>query len=288
MTVREQGQSLPAGGLVQVVAVAGGKGGVGKTQTVLNLAVQLAARGQQVLVLEGNLAVPGVDAACGLQPCCPLERVLAGDCMLEDALQEGPQGVRLLTGNALNAMGTPTSVLQVAGLIQAFDHLSVPVDVLLIDCGSLLEEGQLLLMRAASEILLVSSDEPGSDAATLALVRLLQARFGISRFRLLGTMTASEQGGSALHERLLRLTESLQGISLDHVGSIPFDETLRRAAHRQKVVSEMFPRARSSLAYKVLAEKVAGWPLPANPRGHLEFFAERLIGQCSRPHGLRR
>lgn len=283
MSAHEQSRDL-----VQVVAVASGKGGVGKTQTVLNLALQLAARGQRVLLLDANLAIPGLDLACSLQPTRTLAQVLAGECSLDEALQEGPAGVKLLCGNGLQAGACSRLPEEMIGLVQSFDSLHADFDVMLVDCGSLLDEGQLLLMRAASELLLVSSDEPAGDAATLALIRLLNSRFGLSRFRLLATMTASEQGGSALHERLLRLSESMYGVSIDHVGSIPFDETLRRAVQRQKVVSEMFPRSRTALAYRALAEKVSGWPLPANPRGHLEFFAERLISQCGKPHGLRR
>ena len=275
-------QEVMQGGLVQVVAIAGGKGGTGKTQTALNLAVQLQARGQKVLLLDGSMALPGLDIACGLQPVQTLQDAMAGTCPLGGIVQAGPLGVQMLVSDSLRATGEPPSVLQMAGLIQAFSTLPELPDVLLVDCGNLQDDAQMLLLRAASEILLVSSDEPAADAGTLTLIRRLQGRFGLNRFRLLATMTASEQGGVALHERLLRLTESLPGVSLDHVGSVPFDETLRRAVQRQKVVSEMFPRSRSALAYRDLADKLTSWPLPANPRGHLEFFAERLIARTGR------
>ncbi len=262
---------------VQVIAIASGKGGVGKTQTAINLAWALAARGRRVMLLDASFALPNVDAALGLTPRYTLQDVLAGRCRLVDTLQGGPGGVQVIAGSTeVGAVAEP-STRQLAGLIRAFGELPELPDVLLIDTAPGIGLGVATLLQAASEALLVVNDEPAAQADALVLLRRLNEQYGMTRFRLLVSMTFAQQEGRALHERLLRLTEPLAGVVLDYVGAIPFDDGLRRAVQRQRPLLEVLPRSRAALAFTALAEKVDGWPLPANPRGHLEFFVEQLI-----------
>lgn len=270
-------------GAVQTIAIASGKGGVGKTQTAINLACALAARGRRVLLLDASFALPNIDVALGLTPARTLHDVLAGRCSLAEAVINGPGGVQVIAGASPAAPLPEPSAQQLGGLIQAFSELPQAPDVLLIDAAPGAGAAVLSLLHAAREALLVVNDEPAAQADALALVRCLNQRYGMTRFRLLANMTFAQQEGRALHERLLRLTEPLAGVALDYVGAIPFDDSLRRAVQRQRPLLEVFPRSRAALAYAALAERVDGWPLPGNPRGHLEFFVERLIAAQTAP-----
>ena len=272
-------------GPVQVIAIASGKGGVGKTQTAINLASALAARGRRVMLLDASFVLPNVGAALGLTPRRSLPDVLAGRCSLAAASFAGPGGVQVIGAAAGGGTAGEPGVQQVGGLIQAFSELPQVPEVLLIDTAPGIGAAVASLLQAASEALLVVADEPAAQADALALLSCLNQRHGMTRFRLLASMTFGQQEGQALHERLLRLSEPLAGVSLDYVGSIPFDDSLRRAVQRQRPLLEVFPRSRAAQAYAALAEKVDGWPLPANPRGQLEFFVERLIAAKSAPRG---
>lgn len=271
---------------VQVIAIASGKGGVGKTQAAINLAWTLAARGRRVMLLDASFALPGVDVALGLTPQLTLVDVLEGRCRLAEAVFTVAGGFQVLAGSAGRLSGQ-LPALQLAGLIQAFSELPAPPEVLLIDCAPGIGSDVLGLLRASSEALLVVNDEPAAAADALTLLRRLNQDFAMSRFRLLASMTLSAAEGRALHERLLRQSESLGGVSLDYVGAIPLDDSLRRAVQRQRTVCEVLPRSRAANAYRELAEKVDAWPLPANPRGHLEFFVERLIFAQAAPRPAR-
>lgn len=271
---------------VQVIAIASGKGGVGKTQAAVNLAWSLAARGRRVMVLDANFALPSVDLALGVQPEVTLADVMEGRCRLGDALYGTPGGFQIIAGAAGRLPGQ-FPPLQQAGLIQAFSDLPVIPEVLLIDCAPGIGSDVLGMLRAASEVLLVVNDEPAASAAAYSLLRRLAQEHGLSRFRLMASMTLLASEGRALHERLLRQSEALGGVSLDYLGAVPADDSLRRAVQRQRTVCEVFPHSRAANAYRELAEKIDAWPLPANPRGHLEFFVERLIGAQAAPRPAR-
>lgn len=267
----------------QVIAVASGKGGVGKTQAAINLAWALAARGRRVMLLDASFALPNVAVALDLTPRYTVQDVLAGRCRLADALSNGAGGVQVIAGAAAPESPGEPDIRQLAGLIQAFASLPQVPEVLVIDCAPGMGLAVTTLLHAASEALLVVNDEPAAQADALALIGRLNRRYGMSRFRLLASMTFAQQEGLGLHESLLRLSESLPGVSLDYVGAIPFDDSLRRAVQRQRPLLEVFPRSRAGQAYAALAEKVDGWALPGSPRGHLEFFVEQLIALQSTP-----
>ena len=101
--------------------------------------------------------------------------------------------------------------------------------------------------------------------------------YGTNRFRILANQVRNEQEGKHLYEKLTRVTERFLDVGLQYVGMVPYDEAVKKSVQRQRAVLDAYPRAKASLAIKALAQKVDAWPLPSSPRGHLEFFIERLV-----------
>ncbi|SFB39482.1 MinD/ParA family protein [Azotobacter beijerinckii] len=264
-------------GPVQVIAVTSGKGGVGKSVVAVNLALALAGLGRRVMLLDGDLAMGNVDVLLGLGAERTLADVLAGDCGLEDIVLAGPGGIRVVPAASGMCSMARLSARQQAGLIHDFGRLADQLDVLVVDTASGIDDSTVGFVRAAREVLVVLCDEPASIADAYALIGLLNRDYGVSRFRVLANMVAGPREGRELFAKLLRLTEQFLAATLQYVGAVPWDDNLRRAVQRQSAVCEAFPRAKSALAFQSIAEKVDGWPLPANPRGHVEFFVERLI-----------
>ena len=262
---------------VQVIAVTGGKGGVGKTNVSVNLSMALADLGRRVMLMDADLGLANVDVLLGLTPKRTLADVIAGECDLRDVLLQGPGGVRIVPA----ASGTQSMVsltpMQHAGLIQAFSDISENLDVLVIDTAA--GDAVVSFVRAAQEILVVVCDEPTSITDAYALIKLLNRDHGISRFRVLANMAHSPQEGRNLFAKLTKVTDRFLDVALQYVGAVPYDECVRKAVQKQRAVYEAFPRSKCALAFKAIAQKVDTWPLPANPRGHLEFFVERLVQQ---------
>ena len=262
---------------VQVVAVTGGKGGVGKTSVSINLSVALAQMGRRVALLDADLGLANIDVLLGLSAKHTLEDVLKGTHSLLDVMLTGPSGVRIIPASSGTQHMAQLGAAEHAGLIHAFSELGEQLDVLIIDTAAGISDSVVSFVRAANEVLVVVCDEPGSITDAYALIKLLNRDYGLTRFRVLASMTRSTQEGQTLFNKLLQVTERFLDATLQYVGNVPFDDNLRKAIQRQRSVVEMAPRSKAALAFQSLAEKVDRWPLPTTPRGHLEFFVERLV-----------
>jgi flagellar biosynthesis protein FlhG len=262
---------------VQVIAVTGGKGGVGKTSVSVNLSVALAQMGRRVALLDADLGLANVDILLGLNSKHNLEDVLAGTHTLSEVMLTGPAGIRIIPASSGTQHMSQLSAMEHAGLIHAFSEISEQIDVLIIDTAAGISDSVISFVRAAQEVLVVVCDEPSSITDSYALMKLLNRDYGLTRFRVLANMTRTPQEGQNLFNKLTLVTERFMDATLQFVGSIPFDDGMRKAIQRQRAVVDMTPRGKASLAFHSLAEKVDKWPLPSSPRGHLEFFVERLV-----------
>lgn len=262
---------------VQVIAVTGGKGGVGKTSVSINLAVSLAQMGRRVALLDADLGLANIDVALGLSAKRNLEAVLAGECSLADILLTGPAGIRIIPASSGTQHMAQLGAMEHAGLIHAFSEISEQIDVLIIDTAAGISDSVVSFVCAAQEVLVVVCDEPSSITDAYALIKLLNRDYGLNRFRVLANMTRTTQEGQNLFNKLTQVTERFLDATLQYVGAIPFDEAMRKAIQRQRAIVDMTPRSKAALAFQALAEKVDKWPLPSTPRGHLEFFVERLV-----------
>jgi flagellar biosynthesis protein FlhG len=262
---------------VQIIAVTGGKGGVGKTTVAVNLSVALAKLGRRVVLLDGDLGLANIDILLGLSLQYTLADLIEGRCELSDVLVRGPGGVRIVPAASGIQSMVHLSPAQHAGLIQAFSEIGDSLDVLVIDTAAGIGASVVSLVRAAHEVLLVVCDEPTSITDAYALIKLLNRDYGMNRFRVLANMAQSPQEGRNLFAKLTKVTDRFLDVALQYVGAVPYDESVRKAVQKQRAVYEHFPRSKCAQAFKDIALKVDTWPLLTTPRGHMEFFVERLV-----------
>ena len=262
---------------VRVIAVTSGKGGVGKTNVAVNLGVSLAGMGKNVMLMDADLGLANVDVLLGLRPRFNLSHVISGERPLDEVLVDGPEGLKIVPASSGVSSMAELEPAEHAGVIRAFSELNHPLDVLLIDTAAGISDSVVAYTKAAQEVLVVLCDEPTSITDAYALIKLLNREYGIHRFRVLANMVPSVQAGKDLYRKILQVTDRYLDVALDFVGAIPNDEYLRKAVQRQKSVVDAFPRCKSSLAFKKLAQKADSWPVPTTAGGRLEFFVERLM-----------
>ena len=273
-TLEELNASRP----VKVIAVTGGKGGVGKTTVSANLAVSIAAQGRDVMLVDADLGLANVDVVLGLNTRFHLGHVVSGECALEDAIVTGPHGLQIVpAASGIKRMANLSDTEQ-AGIIRAFSDLYHRVDVMIVDTAAGLHDSVLTFRQAAQHVLVVVCDEPASITDAYALIKVLSREHGVRRFQILANQTRRSGEGPELFQKISRVCDRFLNVTLEFAGSVPFDDYLRRAVQRQSAVVEAYPASISSVALKNLAVKADKWSVPQGARGHLEFFVERMVG----------
>jgi len=262
---------------VQVIAVTGGKGGVGKTNVAVNLAAALAAQGKRVVLLDGDLGLANADVFLGLSPRYTLQHVLNGERTLDEIIVTAPQGFQVVPAASGAAEMANLSAAEHLGLVQAFSALATRVDTLIVDTAAGIAHGVLQFAQACQQVLVVLCDEPASITDAYALVKVLSRNHGVRRFRVLANITRTPGAGASLFERFERVTEKFLDVVLEFAGEIPEDEYVRRAIREQRPVFDAYPSSPAARAFKKLAREADKWPVPTGPRGNLEFFVERLV-----------
>lgn len=262
---------------VQVIAISGGKGGVGKTNVAINLGCALAEAGRRVALLDADFGLANVDVLLGLKAQRNIEQVIDGQCSLNDIMLAGPAGMKVIPSSSGTRRLTRLDNFHHAGLIRAFSDVASQIDVLLVDTAAGIGDSVVSFVAAAQEVLLVVCDEPSSITDVYAMIKVLSRDYGKQRLRILANMVRSEEEGRALFEKLQQVCDRFLEVSLLDAGCVPFDEALRDAVRQQRPLVLEAPSSPAARAIRRLAGQVQTWPLPRRSQGHLEFFVEQLL-----------
>jgi len=268
---------LTADNEMNVIAITSGKGGVGKTNIAVNLAVSLARQGQEVVLFDGDLGLANVDIALGLKPRYDIRHVLSGERHLEEVLLEGPHGIRVVPASSGISGMTRLSSSERASIIRAFSDLERRVDTLIVDTGAGIDGSVLTFCSACQAVVVVICDEPSSITDAYALIKVLNKECGVHQFQLLANMVESDAHGRSLYAKLSRVASRFLDVSLGYVGAVPRDIYMRKAVQQQGAVVDLYPRSDCAKALTRLADKIDSSVTPGQGMGRLGFFVERLI-----------
>lgn len=278
-------QRRPSGEPTQVIAVASGKGGAGKTTVSINLATALANRGHEVMLLDGDAGLADLQIALGLHPINDMSHVLRGELSLNDILLQGPSGIAVVptaTGwDGLSEFGSN----QDAAVISAFDQLRAAPEVLIIDAPAGIAQSVQRYAQAASEVLVVLGDEHMAVRNAYTLIRVLHENADVSRFRVLVNAVSSAVRAQELFDELYRQVDCDMCVALHFIGHIPEDALVRRALDQCEPVVNAFPVSDAAQAFKNLARRTENWAPPVFNDGGVNFFVEQLLYPRYGEHG---
>ncbi|KTD23692.1 MinD/ParA family protein [Legionella israelensis] len=262
---------------VMVIAVTAGKGGVGKTNVSVNLAIALAQKKKAVLLLDADLGLANVDIMLGLHSKYNLSHVIEGKCHLSEIILPGPANISVIPAASGTAAMTRLSPSEHAGIIDAFNELMDDLDYMIIDTAAGISDTVLSFTRSSQEVIIVLCDEPTSLTDAYALMKVLSKYYGVTHFHILANMVRQERDAYHLYNRLYDVCEQFLEVKLNYLGSIPFDERVHEAIKKQEPILLAYPDSAASSALRDLADAVEAWPLQVTLGGNTRFFLDRLV-----------
>ncbi|MBG0772628.1 MinD/ParA family protein [Oleidesulfovibrio alaskensis] len=261
-----------------VFSVTSGKGGVGKTNMSVNIACCLSRMGKRVVLLDADLGLANVDVVLGLAPPRNLFHLFHEGADLGSILCETPYGFRILPASSGVGEMLSLSTGQKLDLLEAMDVLEDSVDYLLVDTGAGINDNVLYFNIAAQERIVVLTPEPTSLTDAYALIKVMKLNHGVEHFKVLVNMAGDMKAAREVFSRLYKACDHfLSGVSLDLLGYVPRDRTVRRAVVEQTPFCVLDSRSPASLAVQKVAETVQTWDVSASLDGNIKFFWKKLL-----------
>jgi len=241
----------------KVLAVSSGKGGVGKTNIVANLACALAKKGKNILIFDADIGLNNIDILLGLDARYHIGHVLSGEKTIEEVLVEGPEGIQVLpASNGWQELTTLDNENKMR-LMEELDGVSGQYDFLIFDTGAGISSNVTYFCSAAHEIILIATTEPTSHTDVYALIKVLFQKHHQKHFRLVVNSVKSEREALSIYQRLTDVIDKfLNQVSLEYMGFIQHDGNVTKSVRQQKAVVELYPYSKVSQCINKLSEKI--------------------------------
>lgn len=281
--IKNSGKNSPAlagatASTPRVISVTSGKGGVGKTNIVTNLAYALAKTGTKVLVLDADLNLANVDILLGLTPRFNLHHVFTGEKSLAEILVKGPGGLYILPASSGIMELSDLTEQQRLYFLGEMQTLHNQFDILLIDTAAGINNNVVYFNLAAQERIVLLTPEPTALTDAYALIKVLSSRHDVKKFRLLVNLARSEKEALEVFRKLSLVADRfLETLSLDYLGFIPYDPKLQQAVRAQRLVSDLYPDAQSSRMFEKLSRQISSEKMEIRTDGNIKFFWQGLF-----------
>ncbi|MFW6273424.1 MAG: MinD/ParA family protein [Halanaerobium sp.] len=259
----------------RTIAVASGKGGVGKSTFTVNFAYNLSKLGKKVLIVDSDIGMANLDILLGIQPKFDIGHLLRGDCALEDALIEGPAGVNLLSGITGDDTFINIGTQAVEKLVNIGSELEKDFDFLIIDLGAGAAENIINTILAVEELIIVLTTEPTSVMDSYSLIKILSNHNYSKSIKLVLNQSDNIKESEKISRRMIKTVGDYLDIELEMLGTISYDRKISTAVRRQKPYSEVFAGRKAAEDFEKIAYEMAGREKPA---AGIKSYFYKMIG----------
>lgn len=271
--------------LARVITVTSGKGGVGKSNTAINLAIQLKKMGQRVIILDADFGLANIEIMFGTVPKHNFCDLIYQGKNIKDIITWGPMEVGFISGGSGIAGLSNLSKEYLSYIIQNLAQLDAIADTIIIDTGAGISEAVLEFLVASGEILLVTTPEPTSITDSYSLLKALNRhhRFSseMSQIKVIANKVSTEDEGKTLFNKLNSVVTRYLKLPISYLGSIPQDAQLEKAVMQQMPVSIQSPSAKSTKAFEVMTNRLMNKESndTFEKRGMAAFFSHIINGK---------
>jgi len=271
---------------VRVISVTSGKGGVGKTNVVANLALALTQSQKKVLILDADLGLGNMDVLLGLNHRYNIQHVLTGEKHLEEIIVQAPGGFQVLPAASGIQELTDLDQSQRLFLLDELDLLQDRFDVLLIDTGAGISANVMYFNFAAMEKVVVVTNEPASLTDAYALIKVLTTKYQQKTFKILVNQARNAAEADRIFRQLSQVVDKFLGSpSIDYLGWIPYDEHIPQAVRQQQAVLAVYPDTAASRSFLQVAEGLLTSVNRLDFEGDIKFFWRKLVDSWQTDYG---
>lgn len=271
--------------MARVITVTSGKGGVGKSNTAINLAIWFRKMGQRVIILDADFGLANIEIMFGAVPKHNLCDLIYQGKNIKDIITWGPDEVGFISGGSGIAGMSNLSRDYLNYIIQNLAELDAIADIIIVDTGAGISDAVLEFLVASGEIILVTTSEPTSITDSYSLLKALSRHPRYNKesisIKMIANRVEKETEGQALFNKLNVVVSRYLKIPISYLGAVPQDDQLSKAVMQQSPVSLMNPNAKSSLAYERIAGTLMNKEVASKitKRGMAAFFSHMVIGK---------
>ena len=257
---------------VRTISFTSGKGGVGKTNIVVNMAIQLAQLGKKVFIIDADLGLANIDIMLNLSPQYTVEDVLTGKRNINDIILEGPNGINILPSSSGISEMQELNAEQQMAMFKALSGIKAKYDYILIDTGAGIASNVLRFNAAADEICVVTNTEPTAMTDAYALMKIMSTKYQIRNFNLIVNQS-NVQEAKSVYGRLVKVLNQFLPVNLTLTGFIPRDLNIPKAIKKQAPLSILAPNSPAIKMIRHMAQHIEKNPgLPINEPHRVSFW----------------
>lgn len=262
--------------IARTITVTSGKGGVGKTSLVANIAVCLAQAGQRVIILDADLGLANIDVVFGVRPKHNLMDVVNGDMNIDEIMIQGPSGIQIIAGGSGVSELAQLDVAKTQRLFNQLRFLEDKTDFLLIDTGAGISDSVISFCQAADQIVVITTTEPTAMADAYGIIKIISNRRPDSHVSVLVNRVDDDCEGAQVHERLARVANDFLGFEVHHLGTLPQDRNMHLAVRQQTPLLLFSPMSPAAVGIRKIVSQ-AFHEIPESVKNDgLEGFLGRL------------
>jgi len=234
--------TTPTARAENIIAVASGKGGVGKTWFSVTLAHLFARAGRRTLLFDGDIGLANVDVQLGLTPTRDLGSVFAGNATLKEAITSYPEGkFDILAGRSGSTSMATLGLARMMPVGSQLVELAASYDFVIIDLGAGIEQHVQYMSSLASKVIVVVTDEPTSLTDAYAFIKLCSSRENAPEIHIVINQAQSQKEGEQTYSTINRATTNFLKFSPPLLGIIRKDNKVKDAIRQQSSIIQTAP-----------------------------------------------